>query len=116
MTDKKIEKAYDINTKIKNSAMNKYLKDYIEGEKYKENFEDDYNPIKGTVVKIACESYFAVSDGFTKYLRPHMSFFVVDTMTNGHAQLHEFHLPVDGSWAPSNANEDIIEYEKHSKP
>lgn len=116
MTDKKIEKVYDINTKIKNSVMTKYLKDYVEGEKYKKDFGDSDNPIKSTVVKKACESYFAVSSGSTEYLRPHMSFLVVDTMTNGDAPRHEFHLPVDGSSIPDNASEDIIEYKKHSKP
>jgi hypothetical protein len=116
MTDKKMEKGYDINTKIKNSAMNKYLQNFIEGEKYKKDFEYEDNPIKYTVVEKACESYFAVAEGSGEYLRPHMSFWVVDTMADGHAPRHEFHLPVDGASVVTDSKDDLIEYKRPSKP
>ncbi|MBN1576433.1 MAG: hypothetical protein JW913_07775 [Chitinispirillaceae bacterium] len=108
----KLEKVGKIDKKMKNSAMKKYLKEYIKSEKYTKRWDGVNIPIKSTCVKRGWESYFSDDE---KYLEPCMSFFNIDTLDNGLTKGREIHIPVDVAKIPNTNEEDVFEYERHAK-
>jgi len=116
INDQKLEKVGYIDKKIKNTAMKKYLEDHIDSEKYKRKLDGIVDvPIKSTDVMRGWESYFFKQYGNDKYLEPHMSFFTIDTFEDGDTLRRVVHLPVDAAKIPNKKDEDILEYELHTK-
>jgi photosystem II stability/assembly factor-like uncharacterized protein len=83
INDKKLEKIRDLDKTIKNSVMINHLGNHIVSKNYTVDPDGKDIPIKNTLVKRGWESYFPKHHGNEQYLEPCMSFFSVDTLTNG---------------------------------
>jgi hypothetical protein len=105
-----IEKASVLSRQIKNAAMNKYLQNYLAGKKYTEDPNGNVIPINNTMISKSWETYFAKDQGGIQYLVPHMSFFTVDSLTDGTTMRREFHIPVDADQVENVDPNDAINY------
>lgn len=111
----KLEKVSNLARKIKNSAMENYLRTYIATKKYTTTPDGNDIPIKDTRIVKAWESYFVQNRGKNLFLIPHMSFFSIDSLTDGTAIQREFHISADASMVENTEPNDIIMDGKSSK-
>ena len=105
-----MQKVSDLGRQIKNAAMNKYLQNYLASKKYTKDLEGNDIPISNTMIAKSWETYFAQDQGGIQYLVPHMSFFTVDSLTDGTTMRREFHIPVDADQVENVDPNDAINY------
>jgi hypothetical protein len=116
INDNNFEKVRDLDMKIKNSAMPKYLADHVSSKEYSSApYNGIEHPIKNTSIIKGREAYYEQKIGESDYLEPCISFSSTDTLLDGSAIDREFRLTVDAAKIPNITEKEFIDYEARSK-